>query len=34
MWLMKLGLDEWLIRTVMTLYTEDCTIVRTEDGLS
>ena len=30
--LRKLGVDEWLIRTVMALYTEACTIVRT--GLS
>ena len=22
-------MDEWLIRTAMTLYTEDCTVVRT-----
>ena len=28
------SLDEWLIRTVMTLYTEDCTVVRTNAGLS
>ena len=27
-------MDEWLIRTVMTLYTEACTIVRTDAGLS
>ena len=27
-------LDEWLIRTVMTLYTEACTVVRTDAGLS
>ena len=32
--LMKLGVDEWLIRTVMTLYTEACTVVRTDAGLS
>ena len=25
--LRKLGVDEWLIRTVMALYTEACTIV-------
>ena len=25
---------EWLIRTVMVLYTEACTVVRTEAGLS
>ena len=29
-----LGVDEWLIRTVMTLYTEACTVVRTDAGLS
>ena len=27
-------MDEWLIRTVMALYTEACTIVRTDAGLS
>ena len=27
-------MDEWLIRTVMALYTEDCTVVRTDAGLS
>ena len=32
--LRKLGVDEWLIHTVMTLYTEACTVVRTDDGLS
>ena len=32
--LRKLGVDEWLIRTVMALYTEDCTVVRTDAGLS
>ena len=32
--LRKLGLDEWLIRTVMALYTEACTVVRTDAGLS
>ena len=32
--LRKLGMDEWLIRTVMPLYTEDCTVVRTYAGLS
>ena len=26
--LRKLGGDEWLIRTVMVLYTEACTVVR------
>ena len=30
----KLGVDEWLIRTVMALYTKACTIVRTDAGLS
>ena len=30
----KLGVDEWLIRTVMALYTEDCTVVRTDAGLN
>ena len=32
--LRKLRLDEWLIRTVMALYTEACTVVRTDAGLS
>ena len=32
--LKKLGVDEWLIRTVMPLYTEDFTVVRTAAGLS
>ena len=32
--LQKLGVDEWLIRTHMALYTEACTIVRTDAGLS
>ena len=32
--LRELGVDEWLIRTVMTLYTESCTVVRTDVGLS
>ena len=27
-------MDEWLIRTVMALYTEACTVVITEAGLS
>ena len=27
-------MDEWLIRTVMTLYTEACTVVRIDAGLS
>ena len=26
-------MDEWLIRTIMALYTEDCTVVRTDDRL-
>ena len=30
----KLSVDEWLIRTVMALYTEACTVVRTDAGLS
>ena len=30
----KLGVDEWFIRTVMVLYTEACTLVRTDVGLS
>ena len=32
--LRKLGVDEWLIRTVISLHTEVCTIVRTYTGLS
>ena len=32
--LWKLGVDELVIRTVMTLYTEACTVVRTDVGLS
>ena len=32
--LRKLGVDEWLIRTVMVLYTLACTVVRTYTGLS
>ena len=32
--LRKLGVDEWLICTVMALYTEDCTVVKTDAGLS
>ena len=32
MGLRKLGVDEWLIRTVMVLYTEACTVVRTDVG--
>ena len=31
--LRNLGVNEWLIRTVMALYTEACTIVRTDAGL-
>ena len=27
-------MDEWLIRTVMALYTEACTVVRTNAGLN
>ena len=30
----KAGVDEWLIRTVMALYIEACTVVRTDTGLS
>ena len=32
--LKKLGVDEWLICTVMALYTEACTVVRPDSGLS
>ena len=32
--LRMLGVDEWLTRTVMALYTEACTIVITDAGLS
>ena len=32
--LRKLGVDEWPIRKVMALYTEACTVVRTDAGLS
>ena len=32
--LRKLGVEEWLIRTVMALYTEAFTVVRTDAGLS
>ena len=32
--LQKLGVDEWLTHTVMALYTEACTVVRTYAGLS
>ena len=27
-------MDEWLVRTFMTLYTEACTVVRTDAGQS
>ena len=33
-YLRKLGVDEWLIRTVMALYTEACTAVKIDVGLS
>ena len=32
--LRKLGVDEWLIHTIMTLYTEACIVVRTDVGRS
>ena len=32
--LRKLGVDEWLICTVMSLYTETCTVGRTDTGIS
>ena len=32
--LRKMGVDEWLICTVMALYTEACTVVITDAGLS
>ena len=32
--LRKLGVDEWLIHTIMALYTEGYTVVRTHTGLS
>ena len=32
--LKKLGGDGWLIRTVIALCTEACTVVRTDAGLS
>ena len=32
--LRKLGVDEWLICTVMALYAEVCTVVRTDTGPS
>ena len=32
--LRNLGVDDWLIRTVMALYKEDCTVVKTDAGLS
>ena len=31
--LQKLCVDEWLIRTVMALYTEACTVVKTDARL-
>ena len=31
--LRKLGVDEWLICTVMALYTEACAVVKTDAGL-
>ena len=30
----NLGVDEWVIRTVLALYKEACTVVRTDAGLS
>ena len=32
--LRKMGVDEWLIRTVRALYTKTCTVVRTDAELS
>ena len=32
--LRKLGVDEWIMHTVMALYTGACTVVRTDAGLS
>ena len=32
--LRKLGVGEWLIRAVIALYTEDCTVVKTDAGVS
>ena len=32
--LRRLGVDEWLIRTVLALYTEACNIIKTDAGLS
>ena len=32
--LRKLDVDEWLIHTVMALYTGACTVVKTDAGLS
>ena len=32
--LRKLGVDEWLIRTVMSICAEACTVVGTYAGLS
>ena len=29
-----MGVDDWLIRTVMVLYTEVCTVVKSYAGLS
>ena len=29
-----MGVDEWLISTVMALYTEACTVVKIDAGLS
>ena len=31
--LWKMGVNEWLIRTVMSLYTETCTVARADAGL-
>ena len=31
--LRKLGVNKWFIRSVMALYTEACTVVRTDAGL-
>ena len=34
-WALKmLGVDEWLIHTIVALYTDACTVVRTDAGLS
>ena len=32
--LRKLGVDDWLICTAMALYTEACTVVRTDARLA